>query len=217
MVYKNKEIHSKTRLAGAKFITFEGIEGCGKSTQTRMLLESLAQKNIDAIITREPGGTKASEAIREILISDNLEKLETKTEIFLNFAARIEHVEKTIKPALEAGKTVICDRFFDSTLAYQGYGFGADLALIKRINEMAIDDFAPDITFLIDVSVDIAFARIKDRSTNNRYEKLGRDFHQRTRDGFLEIAAKNNRIKIIDGTKSVAEIAKIIEDKLFVD
>jgi len=200
-----------------KFITFEGIEGCGKSTQAKMLFESLTQKNIDAIITREPGGTAVSEKIRKILLDENLMELEAKTEIFLNFAARIEHCEKLIKPALKTGKTVICDRFFDSTLAYQGYGFGVDLALIEEINKIAIGNFTPDITFLIDLPVDIAFSRIKDRSTNNRYEKLGHDFHQKTRDGFLEIATKNPRICVIDGRKSVTEIADIILNKLILD
>jgi dTMP kinase len=104
-----------------KFITFEGIEGCGKSTQARKLHEFF----LGSILTREPGGTVAGEKIREILIADNLEKLEAKTEIFLNFAARIEHVEKLIKPALHNGKIIISDRFFDSTFVYQGYGFGA--------------------------------------------------------------------------------------------
>ncbi len=198
-----------------KFITFEGIEGCGKSTQTKILFNSLAQKNINAILTREPGGALASESIREILLSEKWPKLEAKTEIFLNFAARIEHIEKLIKPALNEGKIVICDRFFDSTLAYQGFGFGANLNMINEINKLAIGDFAPSITFLIDMPVDTAFERIKDRLSNNRYEKLGRDFHQRTRDGFLEIAAQNPRIKRIDGTKSIEEISQIINSYLF--
>lgn len=194
-----------------KFITFEGIEGCGKSTQAKNLYDILIQKNIDATITREPGGTLASEKIRAILLDENIEKLETKTEILLNFASRIEHVEKLIKPALRSNKIVICDRFFDSTFVYQGYGFGTDLDVIKNIKDIAIKDFSPDITFLIDVPVEIAFSRIKDRSSNNRYEKLDISFHQRTRDGFIAIAKKNNRIKIIDGTKTINEIAQDIK------
>jgi len=193
-----------------KFITFEGIEGCGKSTQAKNLYDILIQKNIDATITREPGGTLASEKIRAILLDENIEKLETKTEILLNFASRIEHVEKLIKPALRSNKIVICDRFFDSTFVYQGYGFGTDLDVIKNIKDIAIKDFSPDITFLIDIPVEIAFSRIKDRSSNNRYEKLDISFHQRTRDGFIAIAKKNNRIKIIDGTKTINEIAQDI-------
>lgn len=198
-----------------KFITFEGVEGSGKSTQAKLLHEFLRKKNYDAIVTREPGGAAASEKIREILLDETLPKLESCTEILLNFAARLEHVEKLIKPALQAGKWVICDRFFDSTFAYQGFGFGADFETISRIKSLSIQDFAPDITFLIDVPVDIAFARIKERSTNNRYEKLDEKFHQRTRDGFLELARLNKRIKIIDGTKSIEEISQKIHEELY--
>lgn len=198
-----------------RFITFEGIEGCGKSTQAKLLFNSLKEKNIDAILTREPGGSKASEAIRQILLSEEWPKLESKSEIFLNFAARIEHIEKTIKPALNQNKIIISDRFFDSTLAYQGYGFGSDLNQIKEINKLAINNFEPDITFLIDIEVEKTFARIKDRKSNNRYEKLDQNFHKRTRTGFLEIAKNNSRIKIIDGNKSISEIEKIIFNEIF--
>jgi dTMP kinase len=189
-----------------KFITFEGIEGSGKSTQVKKLHAFFLEKNIDAILTREPGGTFAGEKIREILIDEKIEKLETKTELFLNFAARLEHVEKLIKPSLAQGKTVISDRFFDSTFAYQGNAFGLDETLIEDVKKMAISDFAPDITFLIDVPVEAAFARIQTRADNNRYEKLGFDFHQKVRDGFLQLAKKNPRIKVIDGTKNQQEV-----------
>lgn len=197
-----------------KFISFEGIEGCGKSTQAKKLHEFFSQ---NSILTREPGGTKAGEKIREILIDEKIEKLEAKTELFLNFAARLEHVEKLIKPALAAGKIVISDRFFDSTYAYQGNAFGLDEKLIDEVRKMAIGNFVPDITFLIDVPVEVAFARIEGREGNNRYEKLGLDFHQKVRDGFLNLAKKNPRIKIIDGTKFpeeiFAEITKILNSK----
>ncbi|MES2961214.1 MAG: dTMP kinase [Pseudomonadota bacterium] len=195
-----------------KFITFEGIEGSGKSTQVKKLHAFFLEKNIDAVLTREPGGTFAGEKIREILIDEKIEKLEAKTELFLNFAARLEHVEKLIKPSLAQGKTVISDRFFDSTFAYQGNAFGLDEKLIADVKKMAISDFAPDITFLIDVPVEAAFARIQTRADNNRYEKLGLDFHQKVRDGFLQLAKKNPRIKVIDGTKNQQEVfAEIIQ------
>ena len=189
-----------------KFITFEGIEGSGKSTQVKKLHAFFLEKNIDAILTREPGGTFAGEKIREILIDEKIEKLEAKTELFLNFAARVEHVEKLIKPSLAQGKTIISDRFFDSTFSYQGNAFGLDETLIEDVKRMAISDFAPDITFLIDVPVEAAFARIQTRADNNRYEKLGFDFHQKVRDGFLQLAKKNPRIKVIDGTKNQQEV-----------
>lgn len=190
----------------AKFITFEGIEGSGKSTQAKKLHEFFSSRKIESVLTREPGGTPASEAIRAILIDEKISKLEAKTELFLNFAARLEHVEKLIKPALQQNKIVISDRFFDSTYAYQGSAFGLDEKLIESAHKMAIGDFAPDITFLIDVAVDVAFARIVNRLDNNRYEKLGGDFHQKVRDGFLQLAKKNPRIKVIDGSKNPDEI-----------
>jgi|LauGreSBDMM110SN_4_FD.fasta_scaffold04415_5 dTMP kinase len=190
----------------SRFITFEGIEGSGKSTQAKKLHEFFLSQKINSVLTREPGGTKAGELIRAILIDEKIDKLEARTELFLNFAARLEHVEKLIKPILSQNKTVISDRFFDSTYAYQGSAFGLDLELIDEVRKMTLQNFVPDITFLIDVPVDIAFKRIENRLDNNRYEKLGRDFHQKVRDGFLDLAKKNPRIRVIDGTKSQQEI-----------
>ncbi|MBU6338553.1 MAG: dTMP kinase [Rickettsiales bacterium] len=195
-----------------KFITFEGVEGSGKSTQSKKLYEFLLAKKFDAVLTREPGGTKISEKIREILIGD--EKPEAKTELLLNFAARLEHVEKLIKPALKENKIVISDRFFDSTYAYQGSAFGVDCKLIDEVRKITINDFTPDITFLIDVPVEVAFARIESRETNNRYEKLGFDFHQKVRHGFLKLASENKRIVVIDGTQNQEEIFNQIINKL---
>lgn len=192
------------------FITFEGIEGSGKSTQSKKLYEFLCSKNLQVILTREPGGSLAGEKIRAILLDEEIEKLDAKTELLLNFAARIEHVEKVIKPALEAGKIVICDRFFDSSFAYQGAAFGLDFAEIEQIKNFAIGDFAPQITFLIDAKVETTFARIAMRSDNNRYEKLGLDFHQKVRGGFLQLAQKNSRIKIINGENSADKIFQLI-------
>jgi dTMP kinase len=188
------------------FISFEGIEGCGKSTQAKKLHEFFLSEKKDAILTREPGGTPAGEKIRSILIDEAIKKLEAKTEIFLNFASRLEHVEKLIKPALEAKKIVISDRFFDSTYAYQGDAFGVDKKLIDEVRKITISDFEPDITFLIDVPLEVAFKRIEGRKDNNRYEKLGMAFHKKVRDGFLNLAKKNPRIKVIDGTKNPQEI-----------
>ncbi len=185
-----------------RFISFEGIEGSGKSTQAKKLHDFLLSKNITTIYTREPGGTKTCEKIRAILIDETIENLDPKTELLLNFASRIEHVEKLIKPSIADNKTVICDRFFDSSFAYQGFGFGIDQNIIEKIKNIAIANLQPDITFLIDIEVDQAFNRIKERSTNNRYEKLNRDFHQKVRNGFLELAKKNSRIRIIDGNKN---------------
>lgn len=190
-----------------KFITFEGIEGSGKSTQTKLLWDYFKKLNIDMILTREPGGSKVAEEIRNLLVNGEVDKLDGITETLLNFAARRDHVEKLIKPALAENKIIISDRFFDSTYAYQGFGFGLDLDILENIKKIAIGDFAPDITFVIDMDVEIAMERIGQRASNNRYEKMNKEFHQRVRKGFLE-CAKNNpeRIKIIDGTKSISQI-----------
>ena len=190
-----------------KFITFEGIEGCGKSTQVTMLYEYLIGQKIPGVLTREPGGTKAAEEIRNLLIHGEIDKLDGTTEALLNFAARRDHVRKLIKPSLDAGKTVVSDRFYDSSYAYQGFAYGVDLAIIDKIKSAAIGEFSPDITFLIDIDVEAAMKRIKGRDSNNRYEQMGLDFHRSVRDGFLEIAKANKkRIKIIDGNKSIKEI-----------
>jgi dTMP kinase len=189
-----------------KFITFEGIEGCGKSTQAKKLHDFFLNKKLDVILTREPGGTKAGEKIREILIDENITKLEAKTELLLNFSARLEHVEKVIKPALADNKIVISDRFFDSSFAYQGHAFDLGFEIVEELKKMTIGNFSPNITFLIDVPVELAFKRIEGREGNNRYEKLSLDFHQKVREGFLMLAKKNSRINIIDGSKNIEDI-----------
>ncbi len=189
-----------------QFISFEGIEGCGKSTQAKKLYEYFLSKQIDCLLTREPGGSLAGEKIRGILLDEEIDKLSAKSELLLNFAARIEHVEKVIKPALKSGKIVICDRFVDSTFAYQGSAMGIAFEEIEKIQKIAIGEFMPDITFLINVSVDEAFARILARGNNNRYEKLGNKFHQKVYEGFFELAKKNSRIKIVDGTQNQQQV-----------
>jgi dTMP kinase len=188
------------------FITFEGIEGSGKSTQSRKLQEFFLENKINAILTREPGGCEISEEIRKILLAEKFGNMQVLSEILLNFTARLEHVEQVIKPALMQGKVVICDRFFDSTYAYQGSAQGVDLAIIQAIQKITLGDFQPDITFLIDVEVEQAFERIKSRSDNNRYEKLGLEFHQKVRSGFLKLIDKNKRIKKIDGLQDPKQV-----------
>ena len=189
-----------------KFITFEGIEGCGKSTQARKLHQFFLSQKIDAILTREPGGTETGQRIREILLDENLPKLNAKTELFLHFASRIENIENLIKPAITNGKIVICDRFVDSSYVYQGDGLGLDYSMIDDVRKNSIGDLKPDITFLIDLPVETAFARIHNRSENNRYERLGIDFHQKIRNGFLRLANKNSRIKVINGDRNLDEV-----------
>jgi dTMP kinase len=197
-----------------QFITFEGIEGSGKSSQVKMLNDFLLSKHCLTLISREPGGTMAGEQIRNILIDEEIPKLTPITELLLNFAARIEHIEKLIKPALKAKKIVVIDRFFDSSYAYQGFGFGLGKNLVDEIRKLSIKDFAPQISFLIDLPVETAFLRIKNRTDNNRYEKLDLDFHQRVRKGYLELAKEDKRLVVIDGTKSQNEILQIVINKI---
>ena len=198
-----------------KFITFEGIEGSGKSTQTKLLYQYFLEQNIPAILTREPGGSKVAEEIRLLLVNGDVDKMDGICETLLNFAARRDHIKKLIEPALAKGEIVICDRFFDSTIAYQSFGQNVDLQIIKTIQSSAIREFAPDITFLIDVAVDVAFERIKTRADNNRYEKMDKNFHQKVRQGFLEIAKNNpTRVILIDGNQSAIAIQNIIRSYL---
>jgi dTMP kinase len=191
------------------FITFEGVEGCGKSTQAKKLQQFFINNNIDVLLTREPGGTILGEKIRNILLDEN-NIMSSKTELLLNFASRIEHIAQKIKPAINNKQKVICDRFFDSTFAYQGHAMGLDLLQIKQLQEIAIDDFAPDITFLIDVPIEVAFDRIKNRIDNNKYEAMDMNFHHKVRHGFLDLAKNNSRIFVIDGLKDEEFIANQI-------
>ena len=194
-----------------KFITFEGIEGSGKSTQVKLLHKYFLDKKIPAILTREPGGTKMAEEIRSLLVDGDVDKMDGVCEVLLNFAARRNHIENLIKPALAKGEIVICDRFFDSTIAYQSFGQNVDVELIKKVQEAAIGEFKPDITFLIDVDVDVSFGRIKNRADNNRYEKMDKGFHQKVRKGFLEVAKGNlQRVVVIDGNQDEQKISKQI-------
>lgn len=188
------------------FITFEGIEGCGKSTQAKKLHEYLLKNNVKNILTREPGGTAIGNEIRAILLNERDQKIQPLSEVLLNYASRLEHLEQVIKPALNQGSVVISDRFFDSTIAYQGYGFDVDLSAIQTIQKIVIGDFAPQITFLLDLEVSQAFGRIKTRADNNRYEKLDYQFHEKVRAGFLNLARQNQRIKIIDAKQDSEQV-----------
>lgn len=188
------------------FITFEGIEGCGKSTQAKKLHEYLLKNNVKNILTREPGGTAIGNEIRSILLNERDHKIQAMSEVLLNYASRLEHLEQVIKPALNQGRVVISDRFFDSTIAYQGYGFDVDLSAIQAIQKIVIGDFAPQITFLLDLEVSQAFERIKTRADNNRYEQLAFQFHEKVRAGFLNLAKQNQRIKIIDAKQDSEQV-----------
>lgn len=198
----------------AKFITFEGGEGAGKSTQLRLLAERLKQIDIAAEVTREPGGTPGAEAIRDLLVRGEASRWAPMTEAFLHVAARADHVARLIQPALNSGKWVLCDRFTDSTVAYQGYGHGLDKSAIVQLNKIALGDLKPDLTLIFDIPVREGLARSRKPSQlrgEDRYEKMDTDFHERIREGFLKIAAEEpQRCKIVNAIGSVEMIAEQI-------
>jgi len=192
-------------MSDAKFITFEGGEGGGKSTQVKLLARSLENAGLNAVLTREPGGAPEAEEIRNLLVSGAVERWQPMSEVFLHYAARIEHVTRTVKPALAQGNWVISDRFADSTMAYQGYGHNLNRDDLKRLYRLALGDFRPGLTLILDLPVEAGLARAGQRGdSEDRYERMGNGFHQRLRDGFLEIAkADPARCRIIDASDSV--------------
>jgi len=193
------------------FITFEGIDGCGKSTQLKLLNEYFLKQNKQTLIIREPGGTKVSEKIREILLSKNLE-MTNITELLLFAAARNSLVEKVIKPALKQGIYVLSDRFFDSTTAYQGYGREINLDYIKIINEIATNGLKPNLTFFLDVPIEIANKRSKNKN-KDRIEASGNEFYEKVIKGYYSIAKEEpHRIKIINSKGSISYTHNLILD-----
>lgn len=195
-----------------KFITFEGGEGAGKSTQVRLLKESLEKDGIKVLLTREPGGTRLAEKIRGLLKDEFEDPPCDRTELLLFLAARAQLVKNVIRPALEEGTWVISDRFSDSTKAYQGYGRGLDLKLIEEVNAFACEDLKPDLTLLMEVSPEESARRMRRResATNtaaDRIEQAGNQFHERLRLGFIEMAEKEpERIKRIDASGTIEEV-----------
>lgn len=184
------------------FITFEGIEGCGKSTQAVRVHAELVRRGIPATATRDPGGTPAGERIRALLLSE-VDHLAPRTEAALYLAARAELAAKIVRPALQRGEVVICDRYVDSFVAYQGYGRGLGAETMVNLSLWATDGLVPDLTFLFDVPVDVAFSRLErmEGRTLDRVERESLEFHMRVRDGFLEIArAEPERVVVLDGT-----------------
>ena len=189
------------------FITFEGIEGCGKTTQIGLLTSFLESLHRPFLLTREPGGTGVGEQIRQILLSSENVGIEPMAELYLYAAARVQHLRQVISPALREGKVVICDRFADATLAYQGYGRGVDLAWIEEIHARTMENVKPDLTFLLDLPVEEGLRRALKRMEKHsvkedRFEKEALDFHRRVREGYL-ILARNQprRIIALDGMK----------------
>lgn len=195
------------------FITFEGVEGCGKSTQAKMLADFLKKNGFEVLLTREPGGPKISEQIRAILLDKHNSEMLPETELLLYMASRSQHTGEWIIPALEKGKIVISDRYFDSTLAYQGAARKINLNIIDTITRFATFGLVPEITFLIDLSPEAGLKRIR-KDDADRLENESLDFHRRVREGFLKIAEKEKRFTIIDGDKTVSQIHQIITNKI---
>ena len=201
------------------FVTFEGIEGSGKSYQCRKLHKELRKKNLSVILTREPGGTKSAEKIRKVILddyfaSDSKEKFSKYTDTLLYLAARNEHVQNIIKPAIAKKKIVICDRFIDSTLAYQVYGKGVSKNLVDSIHKYILGNIKPDLTFVLKVNISKALQRLKKRKKKNRYDKFSKNFYIRVQNAFIKIARKNaKRYCIVDNSEDSTKTESVILDK----
>ncbi len=190
-----------------KFVTFEGCDGCGKSTQLKLLSEYLTKNGVPHIFTREPGGGKISEAIREILLNGKNAEMTDECEALLYSASRMQHLADRVIPALDEGKLVICDRYVDSSLAYQAYARGLGEEFIENINKLALTKYAPDTTILIDLTPSQAFARKKGADENDRLEQAGMAFHNRVYEGYQRVAEKYpERVVRIDGNQTPTEI-----------
>lgn len=201
-----------------KFITFEGCDGCGKSTQLRLLSEYLTKNGIAHIFTREPGGGKISEAIRGILLNGKNAEMTDECEALLYAAARVQHLHDRVEPALCEGKLVVCDRYVDSSLAYQAYARGLGVEFVGKINAFALEKYPPDVTVFIDLTPEAAFKRKHGADENDRLEQAGIAFHKKVYDGYKRLAEEySDRIVRVDGTKSpegiFADVLRILKER----
>ena len=201
-----------------RFVSFEGGDGTGKTTQIHALENYLIQQGRSCVVTREPGGTSLGKLIRQVLLEVSDHEIASSTELFLYLADRAQHVNEIIRPALAAGKIVLCDRFTDSTLAYQGYGRGIDLKLLGQFNDVADGAVRPDLTFLLDCPVTVGLGRTNQRPSvegqprEDRFERETIDFHEKIRAGFLAMArAEPARFRVIDTTRAAAEVTGEIQ------
>jgi len=198
------------------FVTFEGIEGSGKTTQARRFYRFLKKKGIPCLLTKEPGGTKRARLLRTILLSPRGEKLSEAAEVFLYLADRAQHVEEVILPALKEGKVVLCDRYSDATFAYQGGARGHPLKLLAEMDRLATGGIYPDLTFLLDVPVRVGLARARKRHRGqDRIEGESIRFHEKVRKAYLGLGNKSRgRTVILEGTRPIPEIQKIIREQI---
>lgn len=197
-----------------RFISLEGGEGAGKSTHIKQLADSLEEAGVTVVTTREPGGSPGAEAIRGLLVAGEPGRWDGVTELLLHYAARRDHLHRTILPALDRGDWVVTDRFADSTMAYQGYGFGIARETVEQVHRLAVGDVRPDLTLILDIPVAAGLKRAGKRDgdrASNRYERMARDFHERLRKGFLDIAAREpERCVVIDAAPNAAVVARAI-------
>ena len=206
----------------ACFITFEGVEGSGKTTQIGMAADHLRQCGLPCLVTEEPGGTPLGRRIRDILLNRHSFAITALSELLLFQASRCQHVETVIRPALESGSIVLCDRFTDATLAYQGFGRGISMERIHRLNEIATASLKPDKTFLFDVPVELGLSRAshrmdmqRDLPREDRFEKEALAFHQQVREGCLFLAEKEpDRFIVLDGTREIGDLQQEIRHRL---
>lgn len=196
-------------MAAARFVTLEGIEGSGKSTQARRLAAALKRAGQAVTVTREPGGSPGADAIRSLLLQGANDGWTPLAETLLHYAARCEHLHHTVRPALAAGRWVVSDRYADSTMAYQGYAQGVDRDAVLRLHAVAAGGLWPDLTLILDLDVAVGLHRARARSPDSdRYERMDADFHQRVRDGFLDIARRSpERCVVIDATEDEDAVA----------
>ena len=195
------------------FVTFEGGEGSGKSTNLRILAEALEVMGHTVVTTREPGGSNGAELVRRLLVEGAADRWDEVTEALLHCAARRDHVTRLIRPALDRGDWVISDRFADSTMAYQGYGHGLGRKMIENLNRLTIGDLKPNLTLILDLPIETGLSRAGTRGGNEtRYERMDGGFHQRLRDGFLDIAAReSDRCIVIDATQEIDTVQRAIQ------
>jgi dTMP kinase len=203
-----------------RFITFEGIDGCGKTTQFRLLAQALRERGEDVVETVEPGGTAIGQQIRKILLDPASGEIQPRTELLLYFASRAQNVDRVIRPALDSGRVVLCDRFTDSTLVYQGCGRGLDTDVVRDLDRIACRGLKPDVTILIDIDLETSLMRARRRNERvgpleSRIDEESAAFHERVRLGYLALAeTEPERLVVIDGRASIVEVAQRIREAL---
>ena len=205
-----------------RFVSFEGIEGCGKTTQITLLSEYLKKHSIAHTITREPGGTAVGEGIRKILLNSETIRLTAASELLLFYASRSQNIQEKIKPALERNEIVICDRYYHASMAYQGYGRGIPLDFIRKLTDLVCDPYRPDLTFLLDIEPEVGLARARARNhgrieNEGRFEAEDLEFYNRVREGYLELASEDERIQLLYAGRPIETVQRHVRTLLGFD